>query len=614
MKKIFTITHAIKAFSFIMFLLPSLAFGQIAAWDCFGQSSPATFAATTFNAGLVATSTAKNITRGSGAAVSSASNSFRTTGFKNDGIATINNDYFQITLTANSCKTLSLSSIDAKFSGTATFYAAPGVSVQFAYSLDGINFTLIGSPTNIIASNLTSMPTISLTGIPALQNVPSSTTVTMRFYASGQTATGGFGFGNTSGFNGLAIGGTVASNPYVAVSSTNWTSPTTWGCPTAPIATDNVTIPMGMKVVLDAASTVNNLTFTGGGKVTLGANNLTVNGTVTGNATDGYVVTDGTGALTLPAVGAATVFPIGASDMSYDKVTITNTAGTSSFSASVKPTFTITNLPSEPLKVFSREWNITSASTSATLAFTPDITSTPSPAPTVVTLGHYVGGVWVEKFAAVSSGTYSGLFTSFSPFGVGQNGSFSGVVLSSELTQLTATANKASNLLSWTTASEKNNALFNIERSQNGETFTKIGELKGSGTSNVTKNYQFTDAKPVNGINYYRLRQVDFDGTETISKTVSVNANAKGQNKFKVYPTLVNDNVTVELSDDSKSEISVRDLTGRVILTQNISNPATGGTEGVSTQILNLGSLSSGLYLLSVRSNDSFETVKIQKY
>jgi Secretion system C-terminal sorting domain len=178
-------------------------------------------------------------------------------------------------------------------------------------------------------------------------------------------------------------------------------------------------------------------------------------------------------------------------------------------------------------------------------------------------------------------------------------------VLAVDFKSLTASKSNNSNQLAWQTTSEKNNAYFNIERSQNGETFTKIGQVKGNGTSSVAQNYSFTDATPYKGINYYRLRQVDFDGTESVSKTVSVDFDGKGQNKFKVYPTLVQDNLTVELNGEGKSEITVRDLTGRAILTQN--------TEGPSTQVLNLGGFSNGLYLLSVRSNDGFETVKIQK-
>jgi hypothetical protein len=174
-----------------------------------------------------------------------------------------------------------------------------------------------------------------------------------------------------------------------------------------------------------------------------------------------------------------------------------------------------------------------------------------------------------------------------------------------ELTSFNASTKNATTKLTWQTASEKNNSHFAVERSQNGETFSALGEVKGNGNSVTTRDYQFTDATPYKGVNYYRLRQVDFDGTESVSKTVSVNFDGSGRNKMKAYPTLVQDNLTVEVEGDAKSEITVRDLTGRVILTKN--------TEGPSAQVLNMSGLSNGMYLLSVRSNDALETVKITK-
>jgi hypothetical protein len=120
-----------------------IAHAQIAAWDFSGESSPATSAADVFNANLASSNL---ITRGAGAASSAGTNSFRTQGFKNDGINVANTDYFEVTISAAVGYSLSLSSIDAKFNGTTSFAVAPGVTHQFAYSLDGTAFTLIGSP------------------------------------------------------------------------------------------------------------------------------------------------------------------------------------------------------------------------------------------------------------------------------------------------------------------------------------------------------------------------------------------------------------------------------------------------------------------------------------
>ena len=148
------------------------------------------------------------LTRGATAIESSGSNSFRTQGFQNDGIATTNTDYFQNTFSAAPGYVLSLSSINARFAGTSSYSAAPGASIQYAYSLNGTTFTLIGTPTVLLANG--SIPQINLSGITALQNVADNITVTLRVYATGQTATGGWGYNSsTAGEAGLAIGGSV---------------------------------------------------------------------------------------------------------------------------------------------------------------------------------------------------------------------------------------------------------------------------------------------------------------------------------------------------------------------------------------------------------------------
>ena len=205
----------------VTLLISAVSWGQVAAWDFtgLGSTSLPTATATVFNTNM---DSSNSITRGATAGWSTAGNSFRTTGFQNNGIATTNTDYFQITLSASTGYTLSLSTIDAKFAGTATFAVSPGVSSQFAYSLDGTTFTLISSVQVTIGSTGT-LTQINLSGISALQNVPDTTTVTLRYYASGQTTTGGWGFNSPSaGTYGLAIGGSctsVASPPVVTAST-----------------------------------------------------------------------------------------------------------------------------------------------------------------------------------------------------------------------------------------------------------------------------------------------------------------------------------------------------------------------------------------------------------
>jgi hypothetical protein len=163
----------------------------------------------TFNA---ATLTSSTMTRGpaSGTATNNAANSFRWTLFKNDGINVSNADYFQFSLTASS-GTFDVTSIYGNFNGTASFAATPGVSMAYAYSLDGgTTFTLMSTFTQVGAGNQTY--TISGTDATALTGVSS---VIFRLYASGQTATGGWGLQSAAaaGTIGLQVNGAITAVP-----------------------------------------------------------------------------------------------------------------------------------------------------------------------------------------------------------------------------------------------------------------------------------------------------------------------------------------------------------------------------------------------------------------
>jgi uncharacterized repeat protein (TIGR02543 family) len=222
----------------------------IAAWNFTGPGNYTSHAASIFSTDLVSTSNANEITRGAAAAYNVAANSFRTSGFKDDGISTSNTDYFQVTLTPVSGKSISLSTIDANFAGTSSFLVSPGVTSQFAYSLNGTDFTLIGSP---VQSTSTAMAQVDLSTVAPLQNVAAGTTITLRYYASGQTTTGGWGFySSAAGVNGLSIGGAVFTNI-----SGSTTASTMSDCPTCnvEVAGNNTSL------TVDVPKVVNSLTL-----------------------------------------------------------------------------------------------------------------------------------------------------------------------------------------------------------------------------------------------------------------------------------------------------------------------------------------------------------------
>lgn len=308
----------IKLLLFFFLLSLTSGWAQVAGWDFFGESSPTTSTADVFSSNL---DSSNLITRGGGAAASAASNSFRTLGFKNDGISTANTDYFQITLSASSGNLLSLSTIDARLAGTATFAASPGVSSQFAYSLNGTTFVLIGSP-QVTVGTPAILTQIDLTGIPALQNIPDTVTVTIRYYASGQTTTGGWGFTSlSSGAYGLVIGGTVsAATPSPEIDVTG-NANSIVNLDTTPSATDNTDfglVPVGSSI--QHSFVVNNT-----GTANLGVSAVSILGA---NAADFSVVTSPVGAIAAGLDASLAIkFSPSASGLRTAKVSIANTDG-----------------------------------------------------------------------------------------------------------------------------------------------------------------------------------------------------------------------------------------------------------------------------------------------
>ena len=102
-------------------------------------------------------------------------------------------------------------------------------------------------------------------------------------------------------------------------------------------------------------------------------------------------------------------------------------------------------------------------------------------------------------------------------------------------------------VLSWVTASEKNNDYFILERSEDARDFTQIGKIDGAGNSNSFLNYQFIDAKPIDQVAYYRLKQVDFDGQFSNSNVIALrNMKSFGNQFLHIYPQPASTDVFIE--------------------------------------------------------------------
>ncbi len=114
---------------------------------------------------------------------------------------------------------------------------------------------------------------------------------------------------------------------------------------------------------------------------------------------------------------------------------------------------------------------------------------------------------------------------------------FNNVVLPVELKTFTARITSDAVLLEWSTHSEIDNDHFLIQKSHDGQTYQNIGQVAGHGTTNDPKNYAFTDTAPFIGPNYYRLKQVDYDGQYEYSPKSFVHYNLN--HEISVYPNPV---------------------------------------------------------------------------
>jgi hypothetical protein len=179
-----------------------------------------------------------------------------------------------------------------------------------------------------------------------------------------------------------------------------------------------------------------------------------------------------------------------------------------------------------------------------------------------------------------------------------------------ELLYLKADVLNETVLLEWVTLSEINNDYFEIQRSHNGIDFMQIGKLYGAGNSNNKNYYYYTDDDPIFGISYYRLKQIDFDGVFSFSKTISVLLNS---NKKLDVKCLYNPEYATTLLIDNpyggNLNIRITDMSGKIVRSDvfyYLDNPVTLNIDKTG--------INPGLYIFNVFNNFESITVKVVVY
>lgn len=167
-----------------------------------------------------------------------------------------------------------------------------------------------------------------------------------------------------------------------------------------------------------------------------------------------------------------------------------------------------------------------------------------------------------------------------------------------ELIVFTARHTDAGNLLTWTTASERNNAGFEVQASLDGRTFRPIGWVNGGGTTTTPQHYHYTEEDATLGLTYYRLLQHDHDGTTTYSSIVTVYRHSETP-ILRAFPNPMRDYLTLH---HAQGEATLFDMLGQIIWQRDIQH---------SEVHIPVGELTTGRYLLHIQRQDGQSSTQV---
>lgn len=225
----------------------------------------------------------------------------------------------------------------------------------------------------------------------------------------------------------------------------------------------------------------------------------------------------------------------------------------------------------------------------------------------------------VYTFARTSDAPANFIVTDTRPFGVyipariERGCAINSIVFASplplDLKSFIVSKDKSNSLLSWQTASEEGVSHFDVERSGDGKSFSKIGTVKAVGNSKVLQSYAFTDEATLNGINYYRLKMADLDGKSKYSKVESVDF--EKPLSAKTYPNPLDGDLTIEIDVDRRVGdvfVELFDVSGKQVYYKKIQS----ATDALNFTIPTT-QLPAGMYVVRVKNGNNTSQYKITK-
>jgi hypothetical protein len=180
-------------------------------------------------------------------------------------------------------------------------------------------------------------------------------------------------------------------------------------------------------------------------------------------------------------------------------------------------------------------------------------------------------------------------------------------VLPIRLVSFTASAERETVSLNWITATERDNDYMAIERSADGREFSTIGRVEGAGSTDSETSYTFADEAPLPGRSYYRLRQVDFDGTTEYHGPIAVDFAGDGTAPVRIFPNPVaGDFVTLDGELRLGTQVTLLDAAGRSLRQWTIQ-------EKQLRRELPAAGLTAGVYFLRLEDGGTVRTVRFVK-
>jgi endonuclease/exonuclease/phosphatase family metal-dependent hydrolase len=377
--------------------------------------------------------------------------------------------------------------------------------------------------------------------------------------------------------------------------------------------------------------TVNNILTLTDGIITSGANSVIVDNDVTtsisGHTSDSYVY-----GMLRRKVAATGSYDLPVGDASYYQLANINltTSTIDYLDAQFTDTHVGTTLPNSPYITVDTE-DITELLDNGFWTISPVTGDATSYDVTLTSTGHTNGGAAATDHTIIKRTNAAGAWTAYDANhdDATQSGSGSSPI-TAELTAMSGfsdflIAKKQQNtlpvellffdaypenravILNWETASEANNDYYNIERSSDGITFNSITRVIGAGNSSDHNQYRFIDEKPLGGLSYYRLKQVDYNGIFSYSKIESVQFNKSTDlNIFSIQDPNYAATLIVENAENSDLTLCVTDMSGKIIYSENMFN-----VDGQFSVRIEKSRLSPGIYIFHVYNKHKKATEKV---